>query len=146
MVTSAGAMVEDTYDWYAQHVDGSVWYFGEDTKEYERGKVSSTKGTWTGGVNGARPGIIMQADPRPQRTYHQEYYTGEAEDMATVLRLDGTTTVPAGTYKGALVTVDFTPLEPDKIENKYYARGVGFVYGKAAKDALETKLVSVTPG
>ena len=35
-------LVEDTFDWFAQDKDGNVWYFGEDSKEYEGGKVVST--------------------------------------------------------------------------------------------------------
>jgi hypothetical protein len=32
-----GEVVEDTFDWYAQDVDGNLWYMGEDTKEFENG-------------------------------------------------------------------------------------------------------------
>ena len=46
-----GDYVEVTEDWYAQDADGNVWYLGEDTKEYENGKVASTDG-----VLGARRG------------------------------------------------------------------------------------------
>ena len=44
---------------------GNVWYLGEDTKEYKDGQVSSTKGSWEHGVDGAYAGIIMPAKPRP---------------------------------------------------------------------------------
>ena len=63
---------------------GNVWYLGEDTKEYENGKVVSTKGSWEAGVNGARGGLIMPAHPRPGMQYRQEYLAGEAEDKARV--------------------------------------------------------------
>ena len=53
-------LIEETYDWYAQDKEGNVWYFGEDSKEYENGKVVSTEGSWEGGVDGAMPGIIMK--------------------------------------------------------------------------------------
>src|SRR5215217_1970345 len=76
-----GKLIEKTYDWFAQDKEGSVWYFGENTKEYEEGKVVSTKGSWEAGVDGAKPGIIMQADPKVGQAYRQEYYKGEAEDM-----------------------------------------------------------------
>ena len=59
-----GKLIEQTYDWFAQDKEGSVWYFGEDTREYENGKVVSTKGSWEAGVDGAKPGIIMQAHPK----------------------------------------------------------------------------------
>ncbi len=62
--TSNGQLVEDTFDWYAQDKDGNVWYFGEDTKQYENGQVVSTEGSWEAGVNNAKPGIVMEGQPR----------------------------------------------------------------------------------
>lgn len=122
-----GELIEETFDWYAQDVDGNVWYFGEDSKDYENGQVISTKGSWEAGVDGAMPGIIMPADPQVGASYRQEYYAGEAEDMAEVLSLDGIASVPYGTYQNLLVTKDWTPLESGFVEQKYYARGVGLV-------------------
>jgi hypothetical protein len=125
-VVSAGrSLVEDTYDWYAQDADGNLWYLGEDTKEYENGKVTTTAGSWEAGVDGAQPGILLPAQPRPSMTYRQEYYEGEAEDAAEVLSLDERVSVPAGAYSGVLMTRDFTPLDPQLVEHKFYARGVG---------------------
>ncbi len=85
-VTVDGALVEDTYDWYAQDQEGNVWYFGEETAEYEDGEIVSTAGAWEAGVDGALPGIAMEADPTVGDSYRQEYYPGEAEDMAEVVR------------------------------------------------------------
>ena len=118
-------LVEQTYDWFAQDKEGNVWYFGEDTKEYENGKVTSTKGSWEAGVDGAKPGIIMQADPKVGDSYRQEYYEGEAEDMAKVLSLNESLTVPYGSFDDVLETKEWTPLEPGFFEKKYYVRGVG---------------------
>jgi hypothetical protein len=122
-----GKLVEDTFDWYAQDARGNVWYMGEDTREYEHGKVVSTEGSWEAGVNGARAGIAMPARPRPGLQYRQEYYAGHAEDHARVLSLDDQAEVPAGHYKRVLLTKEWTPLEPDILEYKLYARGVGVV-------------------
>ncbi len=122
-----GAVTEDTFDWYAQDSEGNVWYFGEDTKEYENGKVVSTKGSWEAGVNGGQEGIIMKAQPTVGDTYRQEYLRGEAEDMAEVLAVDAKATVPYGSFDNVVQTKDTTPLEPDLVEHKYYARGVGVV-------------------
>ncbi len=95
-VTVDGELVEDTYDWYAQHAAGNVWYLGEDSKEYEAGEVVSTGGSWEAGVDGALPGIVMKADPQVGDAYRQEYYTGEAEDMAEVVRAGVAETVALG--------------------------------------------------
>jgi hypothetical protein len=120
-----GSLVEDTYDWYAQDDEGNVWYLGEDTKEYENGKVSSTEGSWEAGVDGAQPGILLPASPQPGLSYRQEYYEGEAEDAAQVLGVDKRAKVPFGAFKDVLQTKDFTPLQPEILEHKYYAQGVG---------------------
>jgi hypothetical protein len=91
--------------------------------------VVSTKGSWEAGVDGAKPGIIMQADPKVGQSYHQEYYKGEAEDQAKVQSLNASVSVPYGSFDHVLVTREWTRLEPSYDEHKYYARGVGQVYG-----------------
>jgi hypothetical protein len=118
-------LIERTYDWYAQDEQGTVWYFGENTKEYENGKVVSTKGSWEAGVDGAKPGIIMQAHPKVGQSYHQEYYPGEAMDMARVMSLEASARVPYGSFDEVLETREWTPLQPGFSERKYYVRGVG---------------------
>jgi hypothetical protein len=128
-------LIERTYDWFAQDKEGTVWYFGEDTKEYEEGKVVSTKGSWEAGVDGAKPGIIMPAEPKVGQSYHQEYYPGEAMDMARVLSLDASVTVPYGSFDEVLETREWTPLQPGFSEKKYYVRGVGPL-GNPADQAL----------
>jgi hypothetical protein len=120
-----GKLIEQTYDWFAQDKEGTVWYFGEDTKEYENGKVTSTKGSWEAGVDGAKPGIIMQAHPKVGQVYHQEYYPGEAMDMAKVLSLDASVRVSYGSFDHVIETKEWTPLQPVFYEKKYYVRGVG---------------------
>ena len=123
-----GVLKELTFDWYAQDADGNVWYFGEDTAEYDKkGEVTTREGSWEAGVDGAQPGIIMPADPVLDLTYRQEFYAGQAEDQATVVELGATADTPAGQYTDVLVTEDWTPLEPDILERKFYAPGVGLV-------------------
>jgi hypothetical protein len=128
-------LIEKTYDWFAQDKEGTVWYFGEDTKEYENGKVVSTKGSWEAGVDGAKPGIIMQGDPKVGQSYYQEYYPGEAMDMARVLSFDASVSVPYGSFDHVLETKEWTPLQPGFSEKKYYVRGVG-PFGNPADQAL----------
>ena len=125
VVSEDGSLVEDTLDWYAQDAAGNIWYLGEDTKEYEGGEVVSTEGSWTAGVDGALPGIVVPAEPAVGMAYRQEYYAGQAEDAAEVLSLEEQVDVPFGSFDGVLMTRDFTPLDPEVVENKYYAREVG---------------------
>src|SRR6266540_5923114 len=140
-----GVLVEDTFDWYAQDVDGNVWYFGEDTKELdENGNVISTEGSWEAGVDGAEPGIIMEANPQVGDRYQQEFAAGVAEDMAQVIGFEDTFCVRYGCFEDVLVTKEWTPLERGVVENKYYAPGVGFIYGVMVKGGDEqTELVRV---
>jgi hypothetical protein len=127
IATEDGQTVEDTFDWYAQDRDGNIWYMGEDTKEYENGKVSSTAGSWEAGVDGAQPGIVMPAQPATGMAYRQEYYANQAEDQAQVLSVNEQAEVAAGSYQNLVLTKEFTPIEPDVLEYKWYANGVGEV-------------------
>jgi hypothetical protein len=125
VVTEDGELIEDTFDWYAQDTVGNVWYLGEETKEFENGKVSTTEGSWETGVDGALAGVIVPADPRIGMTYRQEYYAGEAEDEGEILSLDEQAEVPFGSFDNLLMTKDTTPLEPNILEHKFYAEGIG---------------------
>jgi hypothetical protein len=139
-----GKLAEDTFDWYAQDGQGNVWYLGEDTKEYEDGKVVTTEGSWEAGVDGAQPGVIMPAGQDVGITYRQEFYEGEAEDLAKVVALGETVKVPAGSFDEVLVTEDWTPLDPKLLERKYYAPGVGVVFERLIKGGDEVlRLVEI---
>jgi hypothetical protein len=124
-VTQDGALIEDTFDWYAQDADGTIWYLGEDTAEFENGEITSTAGSFEAGVDGALPGIIMPADPQDGLQYRQEYYKGEAEDNGEVLSTEEQAEVPLDHFEDALLTKDTITIEPDVLEYKLYAPGVG---------------------
>lgn len=146
-VSVEGVVIEDTLDWFAQDKDGNVWYFGEAVKNYKDGKLADTEGSFEAGVDGALPGIAMKAHPAVGDAYRQEFYAGNAEDLGEVVRIGGSKTVPAGTYDDVLVTKDWNPLEPDVIEQKTYARGVGTIFEEHVKGGTGTSaLVSFTPG
>ena len=85
-------------------------------------------------MDGAKPGIVMLANPQPGMAYRQEYYFDEAEDEAEVLELGLNVTVPFGAFSNCLKTREWTALEPDVNENKFYAPGIGLV--KAVKTVL----------
>jgi hypothetical protein len=139
-----GELAEDTFDWFAQDRLGNVWYFGEETAEYEGGKVVTRKGSWEAGVDGAQPGIIMLGDLRVGTAYRQEFYEGEAEDVAKVIELHDSVEVPYGSFDDVLVTEDRNPLEPRLLEHKYYAPGVGVVLERLVEGGEEVlRLVDV---
>jgi hypothetical protein len=144
-VYSGGHVAERTHDYYAQDSKGNVWYFGEDTATLDaKGHVKSREGTWHAGVNGARAGLFMPADPLVGETHRQEYYKGHAEDWYKVLDLNSKVNVPYGSYGHALRTREWTPLEPNVVDNKYYARGIGEIFEGTVKGGNERfRLVSV---
>jgi len=137
-VTVDGELQEDTVDWYAADNFGNVWYFGEETAEYENGEITSTEGTWEAGVDGALPGIIMLAEPRVGDSYRQEFYAGQAEDVAKVYAVDESKTVPKGSYDQVLVTEDWNLLTPDLHERKWYAAGIGVVFEETVQGGSGT--------
>ena len=124
-VTLDGEIIEDTKDWYAQDAAGNIWYLGEDTAEFENGRITTRSGSFEAGVDGALPGIIIPADPQPGMKYRQEYYAGEAEDNGEVLSVHEMAEVPFGHFTDMLLTKDTVALEPDVLEYKLYAPGIG---------------------
>ena len=124
VVKRHGTPVERSLDWYAQDKHGNVWYFGESSSEFKHGHwVHNASDSWKSGVDGARPGIVMEAHPRKGDVYHQEN-APNSKDRAKVLGYVGTVTVPFGTFHHVLETKEFTPLEPS-IDHDFYARGIG---------------------
>jgi len=138
-------LVEETFDWYAQDKNGNVWYFGEESKDFEDGKLVSTEGSWEAGVNGAKPGILIEGKPQVGDIYRQEYLMGEAEDMAEVLALNESVSVEYGLFENCLKTKEWNPLEPGSEENKYYATGIGLLLEMETKGGSERlELVDIT--
>lgn len=128
-VTLDGVLVEDTLDWYAQDTEGNVWYLGEAVDNYDdQGELVDHDGSFEHGVDGAFGGIVMLADPQVGDAYRQEFYPGEAEDLGEVVRSGETVSVPFGDFEDVIVTVDWNPLDPEIVEEKFYAPGVGLVY------------------
>jgi hypothetical protein len=122
-----GTAVERTFDWYAQDNHGNVWYMGEDSLERKNGRLVRASDSWQAGVNGAKPGIIMRGRPRAGDVYRQEYYPpGGALDQARIVGLTGPVRVPAGSFRRVLVTIEWSPVEP-QLEKKFYVAGIGEV-------------------
>jgi hypothetical protein len=133
-----GELIEVSQNFFVQAPDGTVCYYGEDVNMYEAGKVVSHEGAWRAGVDGARPGIMMPANPAVGMSYAQEVAPGIAEDQAKIVSIGDSVTVPAGTYENTLRTRETTPLEPGAKTIKVYAPEVGLIVDSAFE------LVSVT--
>ena len=138
-------LIEDTDDWFAQDDQGNVWYFGEEVVDYEYdddgmliGTASS--GSWEAGVDGAQAGILHWSSPTIGEPYRQEYYEDEAEDMGVLVATDVEVETEDGTvYGGCRQVLEWTPLEPESVEYKFHAPGVGVVAedGVDGEDRLE---------
>jgi hypothetical protein len=143
-VSVDGELTEDTLDWFAQDKAGNVWYFGEESKQIEDGIIVGIDGSWQAGVDDAKPGIVMEAKPQVGDNYRQEYLISEAEDNAEVIALGQTINVHGKTYKNALVTHEFSGLEPSANERKFYVPNVGFVLVIDDETGDRSELVSIT--
>jgi len=142
----AGRLHERTTDWYSQDRTGNVWYFGEKTAELDkRGRVTSTEGSWRTGVNGAKPGIFMPAQPKVGVTHRQEFYKGHAEDYFQIVSIFKTVT--SSSAETALLTKEWTPLEPNVLDHKLYVRGIGNVVERTVRGGDEhLELLSMRRG
>ena len=76
IATHDGTVLEKTFDYYAQDEQGTVWYLGEDTTAFLANGKTDTSGSFLAGVDGAQPGIIMEAEPQIPDAYRQECYAG----------------------------------------------------------------------
>lgn len=121
-----GRIEEDTEDYFAQDLQGNVWYFGEVSTSFDRDELPSFDGSFKAGIDEAKPGIVMFAAPEVGVTYREEWSLANAEDIARVVSLTASATVPGGRCNGTcLETRNSTPIEPDNIERKFYAPGIG---------------------
>jgi hypothetical protein len=144
VVYLGGELVEETLDWYAQDKEGNVWYFGEHSEQIVDGVIVGLEGSFIAGEDGAKPGIIMKASPAVGDFYRQEFLLKDAEDVAEVMSLNENVTVQAGSYSNCLKTEETSPLEPEALEHKYYAKGIGniLIVDEVTTERLE--LVRIT--
>src|SRR5262245_40165017 len=144
VATHDGTLLEKTFDFYAQDAEGTVWYLGEDTTAFIPNGKTDTSGSFTAGVDGAQPGIIMEANPQISDAYRQECYAGQAEDTAWVVATSGSVTVPFGKVRNVLTTLESTRLEPGAYDEKVYGPGIGIVSERSLTGPMEfAQLVSM---
>jgi len=146
-VFTDGLLLEDTHDWFAQDDHGNVWYLGEEVDNYEyedeEAFVIDHEGAWEAGRDVAEigatalPGYQMPTMPKPGLSYHQEYYPGEAEDMAVVRELGVSVTLSDGFEASTLETSETNPLEDGAAESKFYAEGVGVILEESEDERSE---------
>ncbi|MGK2861606.1 MAG: hypothetical protein ACSLE0_06705 [Chitinophagaceae bacterium] len=139
-----GTLIEEAWDWYAQDNEGNVWYFGEDVNNYNsNGSLKDHAGSWQAGVDGAQPGTIMPANVKKGMAYREEYYFNHAEDRAEIIETGLTVTTPMGIFTNCIQTRNWTELEPDLNENKFYAPGIGLIKEVNVSDNTEIVLLEI---
>ena len=144
IATHGSKVLEKTFDWYAQDTQGNVWYLGEDTTAYLPNGKQETSGSWEAGVDDGEPGLIMEAAPKVPDAYRQEYLAGQAEDTAWIVGGPDSLTVPYGTVRHVLTSLEATRLEPGLYDKKVYAPGIGIVLERTVTGPTEiAKLVSM---
>jgi hypothetical protein len=145
VATHGSTVLEKTFDFYAQDELGNVWYLGEDTTAFLPNGKTDTSGSFVAGVNGAQPGIIMEANPQIPDAYRQECAAGEAEDTAWVVGTTGSVSVSYGKVRNVLTSLEATRVEPGSYDEKVYGPGIGIVREQALTGTSEfAQLVSVT--
>jgi hypothetical protein len=138
--TEGGKLAEVSRNYFAiDKITNDVYYFGEDVDEYKDGKVTGHEGAWLAGINGARFGLIMPANPRPGDRYYQEQAPKVAMDRAEIISVTETAKVPAGAFNKVLHTRESSALESGS-EDKWYAPDIGLI-----QDA-DFVLAKVEPG
>lgn len=138
--------VEVTDDWFAQDEDGNAYYCGEIARNFEDGVLRDLDGSFESGIEFAKAGLQVAADPGNAPPVHrQEYSLGEAEDIIEYVDDAATPTAEEGGENaafpcmgGCLKTFDFAPIEPDATEFKYYLPGTGFVLAVSMEDGEPT--------
>ena len=152
VVFEDGLLVEDTNDWFAlAKADGSVWYCGEEAKDFEffEGDVPSLPelvsidGSFKVERDGDRSGVVFPGNQRQVGdVFRQEFSLGNAEDIGEVVsvsygygsdpELDQLVPEALADYlcnDDCVVIAEYSPLDPEAFEYKYYALDVGFFLG-----------------
>lgn len=127
-----GQQTEQTLNCYAQDLAGNVWNLAQE-------------GLWEAGVDGAEGGIVMLAFPKVGDTYQQENAAGKAEDQAEVLSLTESVATTFSTFDNALKIAETSPLEAGRVENRYYAAGIGLVMLEIGEGRVGLTEIQVAP-
>jgi hypothetical protein len=131
-----GQLVEPELVFFAQDNDGNVWTLGQYPEEYEDGELAATP-AWIAGLEGARAGIVMRAEPRTGTSDYSQGWGPKVEyaDRAKVHKMGQETCVTFGCYQNVLITDEWDAADPAARQRKYYAHGVGNIrVGWAGRD------------
>jgi hypothetical protein len=126
--TINGEIVEISRNFFAICEEtNSVFYFGEEVDDYENGILVAHEGAWVAGEGENKAGLIMPGSILLGARYYQEIAPNIALDRAEIIDVSQVIQTPSGEFSDTLITRETTPLEPDVVELKYYAAGVGLI-------------------
>jgi hypothetical protein len=126
-----GRLQEVAYDLYAQADAGSVWYFGEDVADLEKGAIFTKEGTWLAGKDGPAE-MIMPGNPKIGDVFRTENIPGIAFEEVTVTSVTKKLEGPVGPIEGGMVGQE---LHMDgATEDKLFAPGYGEFYTRSGAD------------
>lgn len=115
--------IETSYNWFAQTMDGTVCYMGENT--YTPGNPNGgAHGSWEAGKNGAKAGIMMPPNPTVGQNWIIEDASADGAYEDGVVQATGVTyNTPAGTFNNTIYII-----EDFGASKKRYAPGIGMIY------------------
>jgi hypothetical protein len=123
-----GALVEVSRNYFAVCTrTDDVFYFGEEVDMYKDGKVTTHEGSWMAGKDGAQAGLFMPARPLIGARFYQEVAPGVAMDRSEIVSDTESLNTAAGALSNCVKTQETTPLEPESVGYKTFARGIGLV-------------------
>lgn len=125
---SAGELVEAELAFYAQDKEGNVWRMGEYPEEYEDGEFAEAP-SWFAGIQEARPGISMRANPWVGTPSYSQGWAPKVDftDRGEVHKMGEETCVPMGCYDNVMIISETSLDEVGIYQYKYWVQGVGNV-------------------
>ncbi len=125
-VTLADKPIRESTAWFGQDNTGAVWQFGKDECAYEGATCEPTARSWVWSGGDARPGIVLLADPQVDgQPFFEAYFKGQIEDVAEVVSLGETVTVPGGTFEGCVKVHQTSKLDSSVNRAVHYCPIVG---------------------
>jgi len=123
-----GQLVEVSRNFYAMDArTKDIFYFGEEVTSFPEGKSEKGNDSWRADDKGAHAGLMMPGTPEVGMKYYQEFAPGRAMDRADIATLSLSFKTPVGTFANCLRTRESSGLNPDELEFKTYAPGIGLV-------------------
>ena len=145
-----GVLSESELAFFAQNDDGAIYNSGEYPEVYEQGQFVDAENTWIHGIERARAGVHVEANPVVGKGY-EEANAPENDfwDCGNVFSIQDRSDrarpkvcVPGGCFQDVMTVREWAPLDGcDVIQVKTYAKGIGIIQVGAINDPEGETLV-----